>query len=715
MNLDALLRIKADVQGENNIRRLGNSLQGVQGKAKNLQMSFGALSGAVKGFAAVLTAGAFSAFVKQGIDMADAIGKASARTGVAADQLVSFQNAAALADVSNEQLVKGLTKLNINMVSAAEGNAQLNKRFEQLGVTIKNQDGTLKDTSEVFKELADRFKDMPNGAQKAAAAMTIFGKSGVDLITLLNGGSASLDEFTYKLSDEFSSRAEYFNDSITKLGFKTQGFQMQLMDALLPALQSILDVFADLFATDNDWTALFDVIKFGLRGVATVIYSTVALFGSMARGVVGAFEVVAKAVKGDFAGAWNTFNNVVSAQVSQAKRDFANLQRLWTDAAAPAGGVGRRGFNMQDDAAQRAAAAEAKRQQDAADRAAKKALDDYNRALLDASKLAEDLTRKTRDLGLETQRTGATARQTIDLDYKAALNDAADQADDLAQKITDLSRATGGQVQFEGLKEKAREYLAALEGQAATEQSQALIQLYKDETKGIEEATAAAWEFARANQYNNDILGGLKDGLQGYIDQLGTMREAVTNLAQGAFRGLEDALVSLVTTGTANFREFARSVLEATSRMIIQQLILKTIMSAIGGIGGGGGGGGGDSIGNFNAAASQYKFAMGGVMTPNGPMPLRRYAAGGIANSPQLALYGEGSMPEAYVPLPDGRRIPVAMQGGGGASVTVNVDAKGTKVAGDDPRSNQLGSAIAQAVQNELIKQKRPGGLLAVA
>jgi hypothetical protein len=52
-------------------------------------------------------------------------------------------------------------------------------------------------------------------------------------------------------------------------------------------------------------------------------------------------------------------------------------------------------------------------------------------------------------------------------------------------------------------------------------------------------------------------------------------------------------------------------------------------------------------------------------MTGNGPLPLKRYASGGIANSPQLAMFGEGSTPEAYVPLPDGRSIPVRMKGGG--------------------------------------------------
>jgi tape measure domain-containing protein len=65
----------------------------------------------------------------------------------------------------------------------------------------------------------------------------------------------------------------------------------------------------------------------------------------------------------------------------------------------------------------------------------------------------------------------------------------------------------------------------------------------------------------------------------------------------------------------------------------------------------------------LNSLFPGFGFANGGIMTSSGPAPLKKYSQGGIANRPQLALYGEGSKPEAYVPLPDGRRIPVALQG----------------------------------------------------
>jgi hypothetical protein len=59
-------------------------------------------------------------------------------------------------------------------------------------------------------------------------------------------------------------------------------------------------------------------------------------------------------------------------------------------------------------------------------------------------------------------------------------------------------------------------------------------------------------------------------------------------------------------------------------------------------------------------------LAQGGVVGPRGVLPLRRYSSGGIADSPQLAVFGEGAQREAFVPLPDGRAIPVVIRSGGG-------------------------------------------------
>jgi tape measure domain-containing protein len=114
----------------------------------------------------------------------------------------------------------------------------------------------------------------------------------------------------------------------------------------------------------------------------------------------------------------------------------------------------------------------------------------------------------------------------------------------------------------------------------------------------------------------------------------------------------------------------------------------------------------------FNA----LPFANGGVFAQNGVVP---FARGGVVSKPTLFPFANGvglmgeAGPEAIMPLrrgPSGR-LGVEASGGVG-NVVVNVDASGSAVQGDQPNAKALGSAIGAAVQAEIIKQKRPGGLL---
>ena len=115
---------------------------------------------------------------------------------------------------------------------------------------------------------------------------------------------------------------------------------------------------------------------------------------------------------------------------------------------------------------------------------------------------------------------------------------------------------------------------------------------------------------------------------------------------------------------------------------------------------------------------SLFNFADGGVFQQGKVTP---FAYGGVVNKPTLfpmangaGLMGEAG-PEAIMPLRRDRsgRLGVEASSGGLGNVVVNVDASGSSVEGDAQGANQLGKAIGIAVQAELVKQKRPGGLLA--
>ena len=226
-------------------------------------------------------------------------------------------------------------------------------------------------------------------------------------------------------------------------------------------------------------------------------------------------------------------------------------------------------------------------------------------------------------------------------------------------------------------------------------------------------------------QFNNSFGAGFQTGVQQYVQSLGTMNQAAAQLTQTGLKGIEDTLFSLVTTGTANFREFAAEILKQSARMILQLTIQRVIMQILGAIGGGGASNLGSSAENV-AKYAPLPQAMGGAFAKNNIVP---YAMGGVVSRPTLFKFAQGGTmrtglmgeagPEAIMPLSRGAngRLGVEVAGGSSGSrapvnVTVNVDASGSSVQGNAGQGEQLGRVISQAVQAELIKQQRPGGLL---
>ncbi|EAU2113332.1 tape measure protein [Salmonella enterica] len=116
------------------------------------------------------------------------------------------------------------------------------------------------------------------------------------------------------------------------------------------------------------------------------------------------------------------------------------------------------------------------------------------------------------------------------------------------------------------------------------------------------------------------------------------------------------------------------------------------------------------------------KFANGGIFGKDGVIPLRAYRKGGIADSPQLAIYGEGDMNEAFVPLPDGRSIPVTLNTGSAGkgsvfspvsiAINVNSDGSSNESGMDEARWGGAARQIKAIVLDTIAEEKRGGGSL---
>jgi lambda family phage tail tape measure protein len=223
------------------------------------------------------------------------------------------------------------------------------------------------------------------------------------------------------------------------------------------------------------------------------------------------------------------------------------------------------------------------------------------------------------------------------------------------------------------------------------------------------------------------IISGAITRVKGELNELMNIGNQVVGAATAigdafgnSFKGVISGSMSAKEALAGFFQSLADYFLDMAAKIIakwIQMTILNSVLKLFPG-----GGGGLGSLGDNIAKYAPLPNANGNAFAQNGIVP---YAKGGVVNRPTMFKFANGGTmqngimgeagPEAIMPLkrgPDGK-LGVQATGGGGINVTVNVDAKGTQVEGDAGQGKQLARVVAGAVQAEIVKQQRPGGLLA--
>ena len=323
--------IAAKTTGQAAIKRMGNSMQGLQGRVKNLRNTIFTLNNAFKAMAVFLAAGTATRFVTGAINQADAFGKLSRQTGIAADTLQSYVNAGKLAGVEQTAIDKGLARLASSIREADQGVATYKDSFDALGISVRDSQGNLKSTEQVFEEVADEFKNLEAGGTKAALAMELFSRQGRKLIPLLDEGSEALKKWNYETSANFSQNAEYFNDQITGLGFAFDGFRKQLADKLLPTLNNLAKMLSEeIFDSQSDWENFFTGITWGLKLIASTVLTVVAGFRFLITTIKATATGLGELAQGNFDKAGEAFAGGLKETFNQFQEDMAAFDRIWT-------------------------------------------------------------------------------------------------------------------------------------------------------------------------------------------------------------------------------------------------------------------------------------------------------------------------------------------------------------------------------------------------
>jgi len=491
------IRLTAQDATGNAFSSVGSKLGGLKKDAGGALETIGGLVGQFNALGLAIGGAMSLASIKGAVDTADEFNKLAQKTGVAVEQLRQLNYAASLSDVSTEALGTGLRKLSINMASAAGGGKEQTAIFKALGLSVKDAGGSLKGADTMLSEVAAKFANFKDGPEKAAMAVQLFGKSGADLIPLLNAGSSGLktmaDEATALgtvFSGDFAKNSEAFNDNLTRIGVASQSAGFAIANELLPTLNTLAERFLEAQKASSGFgsylggglrtvieaaTILYSDVEFVLKGIGREFGAIGAQLVTLSKGDFKGFTAISEAVKADGIRAraeldkfqFDLLNSGILSSKAGTGRGTATDPRLLgsTQTAAPIVGSG----------------------DSAAAAAAKKALADANKELSTQAGLLQELSGYSKSYTEDVQR--YTAMRAAGLLTEQAYTRA----------ITELVAKQPGAVEN-----------AKAQAQAQKELNQALEEFASARTKTL---TAADEELAKA-QAAHDAHGKLASVLQ---------------------------------------------------------------------------------------------------------------------------------------------------------------------------------------------------------
>lgn len=195
----------------------------------------------------IFAAQQIAAFAKHALDAADGLSKMSQKTGVAVEELSALTYMGQQAEVSNQDLEKGLVKLAKSLTGLEQGEAVATEAFSRLGLSAADFKGLSLD--QALLKVANAQARFADGAGKADTMLALLGKSGANMIPLMNdlanGGfenaKKKLEDLGLVITGDMAKASQDFNDSMKRLEMAAQGATVQVAQSMLPGLTQAID------------------------------------------------------------------------------------------------------------------------------------------------------------------------------------------------------------------------------------------------------------------------------------------------------------------------------------------------------------------------------------------------------------------------------------------------------------------------------------------
>jgi len=619
------------------------NLTGLQGVA-------GTLNGVLAGIGAGLSAGALVGFVRTSIDAADNLGKLSQKVGVTVESLSELQYAGKLADVSTEQLGDGLRKLSVNLQAGATGSKEFVEAFRLVGISAAELNTLKPDVA--LARIADAFAGLEDGAAKTALAVRLFGRSGSDLIPLLNSGAAGLraagDEarrFGLVVSGEAAQAAEQFNDNITRLSQSASSFGIAMGNVVVPSLGKFSDELLEGVRIFGGFASALYNIGFGIdpfKNLGTNLRATRQELNTL-------YESLRNTPVGD-----NKARAFLEGRIDtyEKRLEFLKFQEREAIAERGVGGVDARDLQLQAAGRRRASlpdvgAAAATTEADLAT-GAERGARLFTQIYLDQFNILAAKGKEVQAGLLEIFEAGN------ELDAKTAKETA-----DALERILGGTRTGQEQAVFKDL-DTLNEALIA--GRINAEQ-------YEEAYGGVQEKL-------------NDIRGIGKETFSALADDGSKAFRDLQFAVEGWGRDFTNTLANALETGRLNFSELVQSVLRDLVRLQIQQSITRPLFQALSG-----------ALGNISLFGGGASTASGGGTGGNFvPYGGNRATGGGVSAGTAYTVGENG--PELFIPRGSGT---ILSNGASMAGLTQVFNIAPGTDAGTVYRAAAMGAAMAKS------------------
>ena len=244
----------------------------------------------------------FTGMIKGVVDAADKMNDLKKITGLTITELAGLEKVAALNGSSLDQVSKAVGIMSKNIVAGSTA-------LQSLGIASKQSNGEFRTSNEVLLDVADRFANMRDGIQKASLAQEIFGKSGRELIPLLNEGKAALQAqieaygtasgFTQKLATD----SDRFNDILVMLGGNVTATKNNFVAGLLPALNDIGAAFTKVSGSAQLFNSIGSGLGMALKGIVIAVATAAGALKSLGFAIDGVGRQLFALINLDFKGA----------------------------------------------------------------------------------------------------------------------------------------------------------------------------------------------------------------------------------------------------------------------------------------------------------------------------------------------------------------------------------------------------------------------------